>query len=199
MQTNKLISEIQQVIKKHLFEARQTQFDIFKEDFNSFLPAALKKAKSYIKDFGLDVEIINYDFSEHPRWLAAYKGGSATDLSTIQIGINYKAIFNAMKKRDIHDDLFNIEAQAKITIGHEVAHGIIEYLTETFIECAFDIEDKLSEEERDLLYKYKFIDEYDEEELVEQFGESFFPEATRIRSSEFGNDLKKLAKINDRL
>lgn len=33
-----------------------------------------------------------------------------------------------MCKRRIDKDKFNIEAQAKITIGHEIGHGLVDYI-----------------------------------------------------------------------
>lgn len=184
-----LISEINSIINKHINEARQTQFDIFKEQFNPFINKAMDYAKKkYLTKLGLEIEIIEYEFSNKP-WLASYTGGSATDDSIIKIGINHQRIFKTMKRLDIYDDIFNIEAQARITIGHETGHGLIEYIRETIFDYLSQYE--LTDDEIDLINKYYYMDEDDEEEIVEEFGESFFPPATRVRSSELGDDIIK--------
>ena len=44
----------------------------------------------------------------------------------ISIAINYPHLYSEMCKRRIDKDKFNIEAQAKITIGHEIGHGLVD-------------------------------------------------------------------------
>lgn len=46
----------------------------------------------------------------------------------ITIAVNYSHLYEEMRKRGIDNDDFNIEAQAKITVGHEIGHGIVYYL-----------------------------------------------------------------------
>ena len=46
----------------------------------------------------------------------------------ISIAINYPHLYSEMCKRRIDKDKFNIEAQAKITIGHEIGHGLVDYI-----------------------------------------------------------------------
>lgn len=119
---------------------------------------------------GLKVRIdIDYNFGGK-HWLAAYEG-SSDDLSrgVITIAVNYSRLYEEMRKRGIDNDDFNIEAQAKITVGHEIGHGIVDYLVNYY-----DGENEAIEE---FVHDYNDGD-VDEEEIVEEFGESMFPEST---------------------
>jgi hypothetical protein len=61
---------------------------------------------------------------------------------------------------------FNVLAQARITVGHEIGHGIIDYLIENINE---------DNEAWGEFYTDFCNGEYgDEEDLVEEFGESLF-------------------------
>lgn len=55
-----------------------------------------------------------------------------------------KRIYSEMRKRGIDNDNFNIEAQAKITIGHEVGHALCEYLID-YYEPSEENEDAYSD------------------------------------------------------
>ena len=120
----------------------------------------------YLNKMGLKVRIdIDYNFGGK-HWLAAYEG-SSDDLSrgVITIAVNYSHLDEEMRKRGIDNDDFNIEAQAKITVGHEIGHGIVDYL----------------------------VNYYDgENEAIEEFGESMFPEATGRWSSYLGRIINKI-------
>lgn len=194
-----LISDIINIVKKHVTEARESAFSRFKTDFDTFVDKAVIFAnKNFLEPLGLSCEIVEYDFGSR-RWLASYIGGSATDEQTVQIGINHKHMFNTMKKHGIEEDIFNIEAQARISIGHECGHGILEYLRETFLIYLLQYEDDLTAEENALIDEYLELYEDDEEELVEHFGECFFPPATHKRTCKMIKDLKKFIEMHNKI
>lgn len=95
--------------------------------------------------------------------------------------------------------MFNIEAQARITIGHECGHGLLEYLRETLLVYFLQYEEQLTEEENALIDEYLDLDEDDEEVLVEQFGECFFPPATHKRTCKLIKDLKRFIAIKNKV
>ena len=84
----------------------------------------------YLNRLGLSIKIKpNYIFNgRKSRWLAVYERSSQQILNgIISIAINYPHLYSEMRKRHIDKDKFNIEAQAKITIGHEIGHGLVDY------------------------------------------------------------------------
>ena len=64
-----------------------------------------------------------------------------------------------MCKRGIDKDDFNIEAQAKITIGHEIDHGMVDYLVNYY--------DSENEAIGNFILDY-YNGVIDEEEIVEE-------------------------------
>ena len=84
-----------------------------------------------------------------------------------------------MKKRGIEKDEYNIEAQARITTMHEVGHGLINWL---------------SIKHPDILEKdFPEIDNEDvEEDVAEEYGLSFFSDATGVYNSRLGEALATL-------
>ena len=124
----------------------------------------------------LNLKIIldsNYPFG-NKQWLAVYeKSKNAIRQGKIIIGINLSLMYKKMKELNIDNDFFNIEAQARITIGHEIAHGIIDYIRMN-----------------NLNQQIVQMNSVDEENMAEEFGEYLFPEATDRYDSELADIIK---------
>ena len=85
----------------------------------------LERGNDFLSQYGLSV-VFNpkYDFSSnnyYKRCVAIYQNGSVKNKGRIRIGINLPYI----KKRASRNDL---ETEIRISIWHEIGHGIIEYL-----------------------------------------------------------------------
>ena len=94
-----------------------------------------------------------------------------------------------MKKRDIEQDDFNIEAQARITIGHEIGHGLVDYIKNL----------KVNNNTLNKLPNTRIIKQIrttrQEETIAEEFGEQQFPMATRQYDSILDNALEELTTL----
>ena len=182
-------------LKKDLYKAIN---EALSEDdkYNKFCKLLKKYANECLSDvkdeilkhIDLNANIIEYNFGRK-RWLGAYVGGSV-DTGCIEIGINYNLIYKMMCQRKIQNDKFNIEAQGRITVAHEIGHGLIEYIKWTLLEIVDSCWDELNSDEQDTFNKYIEMSEDDEERIVEEFGEMFFEEATYVYDSELNDDLK---------
>ena len=167
-------------------------FEEWKRYFDKFLKEMVDEmTDSYLDVFGLKVVFDdNYNFGRK-RWLAAYqKSKSPLDNNEILISINYpymyKLMMQKMKNMSRSNFIFNIEAQAKITVGHEIGHGLVEFLVDY---CDVESEDL------DEFVHYYLDGDLDEEELVEEFGRYQFPEATGVWSSELDDYLSKIVDV----
>ena len=144
--------------------------------FNKYVSEVINDLQNeFLNKIGLSIKIDqSYQFiGGKSRWLAAYqKSSRMIKNNIILISINYKRIYDEMRKRDIETDSFNIEAQARITISHEVGHGIMDYLVTNKI--------------------IKNISHKKEEEIVEEFGEYMFQEATYVYDSKLVDFINKL-------
>ena len=151
-------------------------YDQFELTAKRFTADAIEEINDEISYLNLHVEYVpDYDFTDL-GWLAVYiHCPECLDEGVIQISVNYPLMFEMMKKRRIHKDIFNIEAQCRINIAHEAGHGIIDWIRNNIDP------DELSPDSA--LYKVYHVSPEDEEEIVEEFGQSFFPEATGIYSS----------------
>lgn len=142
----------------------------------------------YLNQLGLSIKINpNYIFNgRKSRWLAVYERSSQQILNgIISIAINYPHLYSEMRKRHIDKDKFNIEAQAKITIGHEIGHGLVDYIKRMNL--------KPSElKELPSLAIIRKCSEKKEETLVEEFGQYQFPEATSMWNSVLADALEEL-------
>lgn len=97
----KLISDITELVKRRIIEAKESPFNRFNANFDNFVSKAIIFAdRNFLKPIGLSCKVVEYDFGSR-RWLASYIGGSATDEHTVQIGINHKHIFNTMKRCEL--------------------------------------------------------------------------------------------------
>lgn len=126
--------------------------------------------REFLSNIGISVRInMQYVFT-HNDWVAAYERSSGEiSKGILSIAVNIPLLYRIMRKNKTEKDEFNIKAQARISVGHEIGHGIIDYLIDYY-----DGDNPLIE---------KFCSDYwngeiDEEEIVEEFGEWTFPEAT---------------------
>ena len=122
---------------KLLYEAKKAntndaEYEKWKSVFNVYLSEMIDELQTdYLNRLGLSIKINpNYIFNgRKSRWLAVYERSSQQILNgIISIAINYPHLYSEMRKRHIDKDKFNIEAQAKITIGHEIGHGLVDYI-----------------------------------------------------------------------
>lgn len=182
---------LKNIINEAVFHAineitdRNEDFQLWKQKFDTYLNDMVEElSDDILNKMGLKIQINpNYNFGKK-KWLAVYQE-SQNKISNgiILIAINYPHFFNEMSKRGIQNDNFNIEAQAKITVGHEIGHGIIDYLINYF--------DGDNDTVNEFMQDY-YNGEFDDERLAEEFGESMFPQATGVYSSELGDILSAL-------
>lgn len=169
------------------------KFEKWKGVFDSYLNEEIEELQEdYLDALGLRISIDqSYAFSgRKSHWLAVYERSSGQILDgVIAIGVNYPNMYAEMQKRGIDEDDFNIEAQARITVGHEIGHGIVDYIKQqTFTK-------EILKECPNL----KFVSRCGaktEESVVEEFGEYQFPEATGCYESTLCDALDELSGIN---
>ena len=162
------------------------EFEIWKKIFNGFLKDELYRLREIVSPLNLSIKIVaGYQFRS--RWYAAYLHSRGEIRNgVIEVAINYPFLFKAMKRQGIAQDEFNIEAQARISLGHEVAHGVIDYLRTL--------------EPRSLSKSLRMIrrcGRKQEEEYAEEFGESRFPEATGIFSSVVESAIDEMSEMSE--
>lgn len=163
-------------------------FNKWKTVFDSYLDEMENEMKEFIEHLGLQLIFDdNYNFSRKP-WLAVYvKSRNFIKDNIILIGINFPRIYSRMCELDIDEDNFNIEAQARITVGHEIGHGLVDFMKSTVH----------IDETRQYpnLHKVMICSKIREEKIVEEFGESLFPEATSVYDSILREALDELIKM----
>lgn len=83
----------------------------------------LVSVNDFLSQYGLSVVFnANYNFGGYYRdCLAIYQNGSVKNKGRIRIGINFPLMQTMIKKRDL-------KTQIRISIWHEIGHGIIQYL-----------------------------------------------------------------------
>ena len=83
----------------------------------------LVSGNDFLSQYGLSVVCnANYNFGGYYRdCLAIYQNGSVKNKGRIRIGINFPLMQTMIKKRDLR-------TQIRISIWHEIGHGIIQYL-----------------------------------------------------------------------
>ena len=172
--------------------ADNPKFIKWKKQFNAYLQNMIDELQSdYLNELNLRIKI-NYDYvfnGGKSIWLASYERRSRQiEQGVISIGINYPLFYKEMCKRNIDTNKFNIEAQARITIGHEVGHGLVDYIKQLNISS-----DILSKSPNLSIIKHCSIKK--EEILVEEFGEWCFPYATDTWSSVLADALEELKNI----
>ena len=168
-------------------------FQRWKTVFGSYLKQEINELQeNYLNNLNLKIRVSsNYEFSgRKARWLAAYeKSAQGIKHGIVSIAINYKHLYEEMKKRDIEQDDFNIEAQARITIGHEIGHGLVDYIKNL----------KVTDNTLNKLPNTRIIKQItttrQEETIAEEFGEQQFPMATRQYDSILDNALEELTTL----
>lgn len=135
-----------------------------KTDVNDVINSELTKANSFLSSYGLSVVYnSNYNFIGHNKnFMAIYKNGSVKKNGKISIAINFNTLKSTMTEYNVTDLLL----QTKISIWHEIGHGIVEWikgLRRKNTQCGTKFFSK------HMLYDFKYITE-NEEECVEEFG-----------------------------
>lgn len=195
-ETINLISEsVKEAINELISqETNDKNFHIWKNTLNAYLKEEIQELQeNYLDKLGLKIKINdNYNFNTRGKrkWLAAYERQSRQILdNVIAIAINYPLMYEEMKKRHIEEDEFNIEAQARITIGHEIGHGLVDYIKNL----------KVNDKTLNKLLNTKIIKQItttrQEETIAEEFGEQQFPMATRQYDSILDNALEELTTL----
>lgn len=159
------------ITEKQMNWMKNSGYEVFREKFINYLNEMKSEIEEdYLKKLGLTVMInAEYDFGGK-KWLAAYeKSKSQISNGVISVAVNIPYLYKCMEKKNISNDDFNIKAQARITVGHEIAHGLFDY----FINCC----DSDSELFQEFINDY-YDGEINEEIECEEFGECMFPEAT---------------------
>ena len=177
-------------------QANQTDkgFERWKKVFDGYLSEMVTELQTdYLNNLHLTTTVnSNYIFNgSKSRWLAAYERRSRQiENGIVFISINYPLLYSKMCQMHTDKDRFNIEAQARITIGHEIGHGLVDYIKLLGIEPSM-----LSEMPNVKIIRY--CGERKEERLVEEFGEYQFPEATGCWNSVLCDALEELNVIGN--
>lgn len=177
-------------------QANQTDkgFERWKKVFDRYLSEMVAELQTdYLNNLHLTINInSNYIFNgSKNRWLAAYERRSRQiENGIVSIAINYPRLYSKMRQMHTDKDRFNIEAQARITIGHEIGHGLVDYIRLLDIKPSM-----LSEMPNVKIIMY--CGERKEERLVEEFGEYQFPDATECWSSVLCDALEELNNIGN--
>lgn len=170
-------------------EMLEEKFNEWKSAFDGYMLEMIEELQSaYLDELGLSISV-NSDYvfnGGKNRWLAAYERRSRKIRSGIvSIAINYPLFYGEMAKRNIDEDDFNIEAQARITIGHEIGHGLVDYIKNLKLDA-----DALSK-----MPNVKCVVDCNgrkEEDLVEEFGEYQFSDATDVYDSVLNDAMEEL-------
>lgn len=150
-------------------DLRFEQFvDRIKEIFKEIVPEA-NKYLSKIGDYTLylDEDDDTFDYSDDDNCVAMYES-NVGDWSEITIAINYINYYDAFKNLDKENYIgLDFEDDVKVTIYHEMAHGIIDRIRDMY-ENAEDLEmDMFFQKNKDLFLK---ACTENEEDVAEEFG-----------------------------
>lgn len=166
------------------------RFEEWKGVFDGYLSDMIDELQSeYLNRLGLSISINpNYNFGRR-RWLACYEASlQQITNGVISIAINYPLFYSEMRKRGIDDDDYNIEAQARITVGHEIGHGLVDYIKHLYLD------DSVLKGLPNLRI-IKKCGSRKEEELVEEFGNYQFSDATYVYDSVLADAFEELISI----
>lgn len=171
-----------------------SSFYEWKSIFDKYLKQEINELQeNYLTKLNLKIHISpNYEFKgRKARWLAVYQKSTRETITsrTIPIAVNYALMYKEMKKRHIEEDEFNIEAQARITIGHEIGHGLVDYIKN------LKVNDKTLNKLPNTRIIKQITTTRQEETIAEEFGEQQFPMATRQYDSILGNALEELTTL----
>ena len=163
--SNNIITEKQNINKN---------FNTWKNTFDGYLKQMTDELQTeYLNKLNLKININpNYMFNGGKnKWLAAYERRTRQIKNNIiSVAINYPLLYKKMCQLNVDKDEFNIEAQARITIGHEIGHGIVDYIKN------LKLEQSLLPKMPNVL-EIKKTNPQKEEYIVEEFGEYLFPKA----------------------
>lgn len=189
----KIINEntIKEIIRNSLlllFE-NNDKFNVFRKHFSKFVQQTLNMANKKLQKYDLKVEIdTEYEFFEDDHWLACYERSSGNiEYGIITIALNEENIYNCMVDLGADEDLLEIKLQAIITIMHEVGHGIVDWY-----RYKFEGEETTSKLINDIVY----CDEDEEEDLCEEFGESWASSYTGVYNSRITKSLTEYNNID---
>ena len=166
------------------------RFDEWKGVFDCYLSDMIDELQSeYLNRLGLSISINqNYNFGRR-RWFACYEASlQQITNGVISIAINYPRLYSEMRKRGIDDDDYNIEAQARITVGHEIGHGLVDYIKH------LDLDGSVLKDLPNLRI-IKRCGSSKEETLVEEFGNYQFSDATYVYDSVLADAFEELISI----
>ena len=98
------------------------------EKYADLVEKVIGEANEYLSDYGLSVFYQkNYDFSfgMAKNFLAVYKTGSVRrNNGRMSVSINFGNLLDGMDRNNVKD----IERQIRVSIFHEVGHGIVEWI-----------------------------------------------------------------------
>ena len=166
------------------------RFEEWKGVFDGYLSDMIDELQSeYLNCLGLSISINpNYNFGRR-RWFACYEASlQQITNGVISIAINYPHLYSEMRKRGIDDDDYNIEAQARITVGHEIGHGLVDYIKH------LDLDGSVLKDLPNLRI-IKRCGSRKEETLVEEFGSYQFSDATYVYDSVLADAFEELISI----
>lgn len=188
----KIINEniIRKIVKSSLLSLFENsdKFNVFLNHFSKFVQQTLNMANKELKKYDLSVQInTEYDFYDD-EWLACYERTSEyIEEGIIMIALNEKKIYDCMVDLGTDEDLLEIELQAIITIMHEVGHGIVDWY-----RYQFEGEETTSE----LINNIVYCDEDEEEDLCEEFGESWASSYTGVYNSTIAKSLTEYDNVD---
>lgn len=173
-------SELYNIIREVASKVVNDDYSMFYNKFMEYANSLVEQLQNeYLNSFNLKVVFDeNYSF-KGKKWVAAYERSKGLiSQGVILIALNVPYLYKRMKKMGIKKDDwdFNVLVQARITIGHEIGHGIIDYLIENVNED--------NEAWSDFYVDFCNGEYGDEEDLVEEFGKSLFSEATGVYTSD---------------
>lgn len=182
---------IREIVKSSLLSLFENsdKFNVFRNHFSKFVQQTLNMANKELQKYDLSVQInTEYDFYDDDKWLACYERTSGyIEEGIIMIALNEKKIYDCMVDLGMDEDLLEIELQAIITIMHEVGHGIIDWY-----RYQFEGEETTSELINDIVY----CDEDEEEDLCEEFGESWASSYTGVYDSTIAKSLIEYGSVD---
>lgn len=131
----------------------------------------IKEANQFLSKYDLSVIYdSDYEFDNNSEWVAAINFEDQADAHEFLVAFNLRYLYDFLKSEGTDDDLEEIEVQLKVSLYHEIAHGIIDFFSD---ELPF---------------------RYNDEKICEEFGKYFIKEYSGQNRSKLMNELKKLKK-----
>ena len=130
-------------------------------DYQQFINNVLAEINEYLADFGLSCSLNSkYDFSGYYKnCVAVYQYRSVMNNGKMRVAINLPLIMS-------HDDI-DIEEQIRISLWHEVGHGIVQWIKSLRRK---DTQMKTGRFKGQIVKDLRYILN-NEEDVVEEFGE----------------------------